>query len=80
MRFLNGVFYSCCLVSPFDDSPLLQLLHREEIHWYKFNKEVHRLVHVAARESPLQLNKTWFRGSFFKKPKRPSLNFFSLKN
>ena len=32
-------------------------------------KFISRLVPVAARESPLKLNKTWFRGSFFKKPK-----------
>ena len=32
-------------------------------------KFISRLVPVAARESPLKLNKIWFRGSFFKKPK-----------
>ena len=38
---------------------------------HKFRKGVHRRVPVAAR---VKLNKTWFRGSFFKKPKL----YFSL--
>ena len=42
------------------------ILHRAEIHWHKFKKEVHRLVPVAARESPLQLTKLGFANPFLK--------------
>ena len=45
------------------------LAPRAEIHWRKFKNEVHRLAKFATCECPLQMNKIWFRGSLFKKPK-----------
>ena len=44
-----------------------------EIHWHKLKKEIHRSSDTSccawSPESPLQLNKTWFCGSLFKKLK-----------
>ena len=46
----------------------------------EFKKEVHRLVQVAACESPLQLNKIWFRGSLLKKSKLCFSLWHALRN
>ena len=46
----------------------------------EFKKEVHLLVQVAACESPLQLSKTWFRGSLLKKPKLCLSLWHALRN
>ena len=46
----------------------------------EFKKEAHRLVQVAACKSPLQLSKTWFRGSLLKKPKLCLSLWHALRN